>query len=539
MGLHYLLGLCLAFLSFSTLAAPAVFADYDAANFRYSVNARTLKVPGVSFLSAAKDIYSNPLVKNENGGLSQLANGRLTVAVPETNKTLSVDIKGRFNVSLPGLKNSVKAFARTLPYLGTGLVAVEGIDYLISNHSDWFFDDDGYLVKPVEVVGTLPGVEYNTDYPSGFPADPGFSPAREYAVLWNGKNMYSGGAKDLYESAIVGSVYSQSDCRLFTNNNLWGHDNCVLLAKYEKGYFYNYVLVPTQLPGPEGDYYLTILSTYSDFQSAPSSTGSVLGKAWYGTAEPVVDYTHENVTLAEFDALVDSTYDPLEPDWRFLAPFFPSVGEPSTYTVAEPIGGYQPDSVITTTASAAGDVVTQADESFTLSVRANSTAQPAIDIAYNHVLDTYMDGLMVDTLSVASVYQASLPDADVTVYPDAVGGMGSPGLFDFCTFAPIVCDWFGWYQSDAGLPPENPDEDIFLGIDVNELDISGFETLDMSFGGGASCPEPMQIHITFLNRNIELTYDAWCSLADTARLLVLAVAWMSAVSIIIGGIRRS
>lgn len=58
----------------------------------------------------------------------------------------------------------------------------------------------------------------------------------------------------------------------------------------------------------------------------------------------------------------------------------------------------------------------------------------------------------------------------------------------------------------------------------------------VSVGGVGSCPAPMTA--SFLGQNVEVAFTPLCIFADTLRPLVLAIAWLSAGLIFIGGVRN-
>lgn len=86
----------------------------------------------------------------------------------------------------------------------------------------------------------------------------------------------------------------------------------------------------------------------------------------------------------------------------------------------------------------------------------------------------------------------------------------------------------------ASLGCANLDIPTAQAINKENFDIDLISPVTV--GGSGSCPAPMTAN--FLGQNVEVAFTPLCIFADTLRPLVLAIAWLSAGLIFIGGVRN-
>lgn len=125
--------------------------------------------------------------------------------------------------------------------------------------------------------------------------------------------------------------------------------------------------------------------------------------------------------------------------------------------------------------------------------------------------------------STPSPKQTTEPTA--TSSPDTVSTTTPPKDPGLCAMFPdiLACEKLG----EAPEAPELPDKQIDVSI------------TPISFGGAGSCPADRQVNITFINRNVPITYSYVCQLATGTKPVILALAWLSAALIVLGMGRKS
>lgn len=97
------------------------------------------------------------------------------------------------------------------------------------------------------------------------------------------------------------------------------------------------------------------------------------------------------------------------------------------------------------------------------------------------------------------------------------------------TPSPTQCDK---YPNTLGCARLDPVPDESLGTE--NRDVSLIQPVDL--GGAGTCPAPLTA--TVAGMTIEWSFDALCQYANALRPLVLALAWLSAGTIFIGGVRN-
>lgn len=123
--------------------------------------------------------------------------------------------------------------------------------------------------------------------------------------------------------------------------------------------------------------------------------------------------------------------------------------------------------------------------------------------------------------------------------PDSGQGSQSGDWPAFCDWFPTLCEWLNWTTGDGGVPPDDDSDgsELFDGLDLQEIDLSDFETVDMSLEGSSVCPEPIVINIAFFDKSFEISYQPLCDLMEYVKLFVIGVSYLLAASIVLGSRR--
>lgn len=212
-------------------------------------------------------------------------------------------------------------------------------------------------------------------------------------------------------------------------------------------------------------------------------SGSPCTLTWPQYAEPAAD---RPATQADFDALPP-------PPATALAELAPQVGVP----VDDPV--YSPADV------AIGDPYTRAD---------GSTAQPRAKISPAGDGEVYVD-----------TYE--MPLTDSTGAP--VSNPAPQDTQEPQPPAPTQCDKYPNSLGCANL-------DSPLAEDL-QTEARGPSLISpVSLGGAGSCPAPLTA--TVMGHVVEMSFDPLCQYANALRPLVLALAWLSAGVLFIGGVRN-
>lgn len=518
MGLYYLFGLCFAFFSVSALGAlPSTAYELDLINQRYSFNNSSVSTPLNVRAFAANDPR---IITKTSQGLNQSAGGRLSVGVPSGKPVINAPFRGSFNVSTPILKNAAKGFARSLPYLGTALLAVEGIDYVIEN-TEWFLDDDGILVKAVGSGDWLPSdLEIVNGYPSSFPSD------------WpNNLGYYDIGRKRstvFYSSGVQGPAPSHSQydvgevaaCSEFSGAQFYGAISCIVLGQYvldEPNYSrttYSTAVTFSHYGEPERS--PVFASLRNDwFDPAWSNYGRVWAVPSEGEGQEFLA-----VTNAELDSAIDSFYDPFVSDWPDLFPFISS----PEMVVIEPLDSIALGPVVSSQTQGDSVVVTEVTPSYDFAVSPSTPAVPIPSVSVDYLEDvkTYIDGLLESSSQTQTSFS---PSPSVSTPPSSDSPFELPS---FCSWAGPLCEWLDWTR-------EPLDDDIDLTQIINDDDFERSYSIDF---GSNVCPEPVSIDIAYLDKTIELSYQPACDLMGYARPFVLISAYLFAIYIGLGVVRN-
>lgn len=504
MGFRYLLGFCFALLSFSSLAAP-VSVEVAAGTTTYKVTSTTVRTPANVAFSAAKDI--TPYVERlPSGGLSQTVQGRLIVAVPQSSPPVTVPMNGAVNVSKTALKTAVKGFARTVPYLGTGLLVVDGLQTVLNN-TGWFFNDDGLLVAP----GASTGVP---------PSDPSYWGSAPDGVTYYYGDHYYGDPFSAVSAALSASLgCTTGGCVLTGAENI--SPNCL----EELGNQCAFRPTATKDGFPHSGGYMRSVSVINPTNSPPTCSSGVYDPARYGCVSS--DEAFEPVSDEDFDAAIDEFYEPEPADWPHVFPFIPDTA-PETADFTPPASVLFPPRVETVTV---GDdtVVTEYSDMYDFTVQGNSTSQPSVDVDFSESWKEYKNGSLTGSGSNSTRYP-SLPSDLPIIPPDEGSPPGGDSIWpDFCSWASAVCDWLDWTKE----PINEPEPDLSSILTDEDFE----RNYDINFGDN-SCPAPIPLNIALINKTVELSYEPACEFAGYANPFVLISAYLFAIYITLGVIRN-
>lgn len=143
-----------------------------------------------------------------------------------------------------------------------------------------------------------------------------------------------------------------------------------------------------------------------------------------------------------------------------------------------------------------------------------STAQPMASVSPNG------DSVTVDTYDqpLTNPQGDPLPDAPPVDTPEP-----QPD-------SPTQCDK---YPNSLGCAELGTVDDLPVGEETRTIAaIAPITTI----GGAGSCPEPLTA--SFMGQTVSFSYDMPCSFATSLKPLILAIAWLSAGLIFIGGVRQ-
>lgn len=143
-----------------------------------------------------------------------------------------------------------------------------------------------------------------------------------------------------------------------------------------------------------------------------------------------------------------------------------------------------------------------------------STAQPMAKVSPNG------DSVTVDT------YDQPLTDTNGDPVPSAPPVDTPEPQPD----SPTQCDK---YPNSLGCADLGTVDDLTVGSESRSIaSIDPITTI----GGVGSCPEPLTA--TFMGQTVSFSYDMPCQFATSLKPLILAIAWLSAGLIFIGGVRQ-
>lgn len=540
MGLFTVFRLCIAFLSLASVslsfAALPVAVDPVPSSKVYRVTPNTLNIPSNVSLFSAND--PNPFVtKSPTGGLTQNIGGRLTVSIPDlpasnspsVNSPVSVGV----NVSKDGLKTAAKSFSKSLPYLSTALTAVEGIDYIITNNN-FSFDERGILVKPVGDSWSPSSITIKTGYPQSVPPISTYPPpfySGPFDVRHSLFTHRQGQALPAVFTYPVGRVFA---CNEF-GHNIINELSCIVVGAYSRELSstmtnYAVAVTPSHFKLSNGKEYSPLdVYLYDDwYRAVGAKAGDFFAQLTEGSGLSYVE-----VPLEELEALIDSQYDPFISDWDELFPFFPQT-EPYSIFANQPDPVALQPMIRTITNTDTGAVeTTETSTSLDYSLNNNPSPKPDLSVDVNLNSKEYVNGNLKTNNNVSYQYRPNVLPPNVTVTPPNSNNSsgGSMGSFpDFCTWASPVCSFYDWMMQ----PFDNEEPDLSAIISDDDYSQS-YDFRSYS----KTCPEPLDVHISFLNKDIQLSYSFACDVAEMAYFFIMLSAYVSAIFITLGVVRNA
>lgn len=495
MGLLNLSRICVAVLSFTplvALSAGPVSVEVAAGTTTYKIVENTVRTPPNVTLSSARDI--TPYVERiPNNGLSQSAQGRLFVA----QKASSVPVNGFFNVSGETVKSGAKAFLRTASrasVYGLGLQA-------LLDAANWTFGDHGELLRPSG---------------GGDPTNPSYWGSAPEGVTYSARgeeflDIYS--AAQAVVSAGIGCT--KGECTLVGVSNF--SPNC--LETLSNNCSVKPIALKDDRPHSQGYFGSILVSNKTGGITCKTGSYDVTHFGCYSSETEFVP-----VTESDIDSLVDSSYQSEPSDWDSLFPYI----EPTSFTLDTPLTSLElSPEVSTSTNSETGKVTTtEKISSVDFIVSDNSTSSPSISSTETSTDNVYIDGKLVSSNTTTTTSKPPASGSS-SLPPSSGSGFQLP---DFCSWATPVCRFYDWVME----PFNDPEPD--LSSIIHDDDFS--KTYDF-MNHSKTCPEPIDIHITFLNRDIQLTYDFACDLAEYAYFFIMLSAYFSAIYISAGVVRNA
>lgn len=229
------------------------------------------------------------------------------------------------------------------------------------------------------------------------------------------------------------------------------------------------------------------------------------------------------VSEVDIDSGVNDHYQPHPTDWRALSPDI-DLSAPDVIVEVPSIPSIETPPKTTTNKDASGSPVSIVVEEtrYDISVRSgtNDSKQPALDVEETTTTTTYdPDNETVSSSTSSTTILAGEP-------------VSSSGDFDIptdCAFMPTVCSFIDWFK-DMSTEPE-PD----LSVLLTDQDYEQTYTIDF---GSETCPEPIEINISFINQTVQLSYQPACDFVGYARPFVLISAYLFAIYIGLGVVRN-
>lgn len=229
------------------------------------------------------------------------------------------------------------------------------------------------------------------------------------------------------------------------------------------------------------------------------------------------------VSDADIDSGVNDNYVPHPSDWRVLSPDL-DLSAPDVVIEVPSIPSIETPPITTTKKDSSGSPISVDVEEtrYDISVRpgTNDSKSPALDVDETTTTTTYDP----DSSTVSS---------STTTRPLLAGEPVSSSVnFDIptdCAFMPTVCAFIDWFK-DMSTEPE-PD----LSVILTDHDYEQTYTIDF---GAATCPEPIDITISFIDQTVQLSYEPACDFVGYARPFILISAYIFAIYIGLGVVRN-
>lgn len=224
-------------------------------------------------------------------------------------------------------------------------------------------------------------------------------------------------------------------------------------------------------------------------------------------------------TPTQLEGLVDNNYQPDPSDYPTL------VSEPDMRPTVVGVGPippveFPPVTTTTTDSDTGQTTTTETTTTIDFGIVDNDTEQPKIVSEETTTTVTYTDGIKTSestTTSSSGAQTGSSPVAtEINIPTD-------------CDFMPTVCAFIDWVK-DMTTEPE-PD----LSVLLTDQDYEQNYTIDF---GSETCPEPIEINISFINQTVQLSYQPACDFVGYARPLILISAYLFAIYIGLGVVRN-
>lgn len=273
-------------------------------------------------------------------------------------------------------------------------------------------------------------------------------------------------------------------------------------------------------PGPYDNYYCPLNWAGHSLTGFVNST-----KLCYYGGDGYAEQNIDKIPLTpqQITSGVNDNYVPEPSDWTTIAPDL-DLSSPDVTIEVGPIPSITTPPITKTTSDSSGNPVSveTTETRYDISVRpgTNDSKKPVLDVEETTTTTTYNP----DNETVSSSTTSS----------SLLGGAPVPTSVDFdiptdCAFMPTVCSFIDWVK-DMSTEPE-PDLSVLLTDQDYE------QTYTISFGS-ETCPEPIDINISFIDKTVQLSYEPACDFVGYARPFVLISAYIFAIYIGLGVVRR-
>lgn len=479
MGISNLRWLCVAFLFIPSVAFSFVDVDKLPNSTDYRFNSKTISVPPNTNISGSSIPNS---IQKVTGGLTQSFKG--TVSLP----TASTSMSGRFVFNSAALRNAAKLAIRGSGWLALGAIGLE----LFLQDNGWSIGDNNVII----------GTEESKDYYSSAGGD------YQY-YTYSGFNFGNAGAA----------------CPAIGAGSRFNSGNYSMTSATHTGSVFN-------------NTYVTVYCDVNYVRTAPngevtSGTGQSVGnvqivnKDSCPSSYPFSDINgcyriiEKPVPLETIDEKIDEQYEAEPEDFEVLYPFL----EPTEIELDPlPEIDLAPEIETITDNQTGKTTVKEKQTKYEFETKNNTTEKPSLDLKTSTRTDTYEDGQLVNSETV-TVDTPSVPSENT---PNPEPGTSSSELPAFCTWASIICDWLDWTQEPIDKEPD-------LSDILNDEDFE--QNYSISFGS-KTCPAPIDVHLSFIGKDIELTFDWFCELAGLIYYMVMASAYVFAAYITLGVVRN-
>lgn len=244
----------------------------------------------------------------------------------------------------------------------------------------------------------------------------------------------------------------------------------------------------------------------------------------YTSSGFLIEYPYIPFPQTELDSAIDETYEPAVSD----APIVLLSGEPESITLTTPPPADLQSTTTTNTDSNGLTSSSVSNKSVNYSVTNNNTSSPSINYNLVETTTSYdtsgnLTNTVTSTTTTLGVQSNAPPLSDSSPIIDFE-------LPAFCSWASIVCEWIGWTKEELG--EEEPD----LASLISEFEPDENE-FNLGIGSG-TCPAPISLNITFIDRTVEVSYQPFCDFVTMIRPFILAAAYLFSAYLYIGVLKR-